>query len=126
MTTQLVWNFFSQTIDYNTNIVHNYYYYPGQATSAAVTGIVRQTLSIASGTVDTVLDDDVLYIGGAPDAYSLCGYFARIFVVPTTSSATIPDIEALRLGSKGILLKLEVLFNEIRYSICHADTILRI
>lgn len=96
--------FFSQTVDYTALSVTNYFYYPGQATSSVNTGVTKQTLPLSAGTSDIILDTDLLYIGGATNAPKSCGTFQRIFVSPTTSTATIPDIDVLRFGYAGTLL----------------------
>jgi hypothetical protein len=61
-----------------------------------------QNFSIPNGTSDIIIDNDILYLGGATNANYSCGTFQRIFINPTTSTATIPNIDVLRLGSTGI------------------------
>lgn len=97
--------FFSQTIDYTTNQVINYFYDPSAATSVGSNGVTTETQSISSGTSDIILDQDRLYFGGAPLlAPNSCGLFQRIFVSATTVSSAIPDIDVLRFGYAGMLL----------------------
>lgn len=69
--------------------------------SSSETGIVTENFNILSETLDIILDQDRLYLGGAPNAFSSCGNFQRIFVSPTTSSSTIPNMDVLRFGYSG-------------------------
>lgn len=93
--------FFSQTIDYTTNRSRSYFYYPASATSASANGVTREVALFGSGTSDIILDNDRLYIGGAPNAPNSCGTFQKIFVSAATVSSAIPDIEVLKFGYTG-------------------------
>lgn len=101
MTTPYIWLFFSQTIDYTTNTVMNYFYNPKQATSSTSHGIIYQFHSFPAGTADTILDSERLYLGGATDAPKSCGTFQRIFVSGANSPLHIPSYDVLIFGYKG-------------------------
>lgn len=97
--------FFAQTIDFTSKNVINYFYHPGAATSFSDNGFIGQTRPIpAAGLGDTILDQDRLYLGGAPGAPNSCGLFRRILVSATTAGNGIPDIDVLRFGYTGIYL----------------------